>query len=583
MKHFTTIWNTFFTRFLKRKNLSFLLLLASAPLFSQTYHFASHGGGSKKDEFRDYKVDAAENSYVLLKYDADVTFGDDTYTNSSKNSVIVKYDSAGNQLMTKDIVAEWPNKMFGALGVSPEGVVVAAARTKTGTIDGHEVYGGNFIGKLGPDGNFEWVLQPVQKIDNANQFTEFRVTAIEVTSSDIYVAATADGKITLNGFLDPGYASDNTQSALLIKLDHAGTVLWIKNIPTPEVANHPTIDGGMDFILPSADGEHVYVAGKVGDGSYNPYEVAYVAKFKTDGSFQWLKKTSSSGADSWGIAEASNGDLVSGFGVGGAQVIDFGDGATLEASDEGWLGALVRFDKDGNVKTLKYLTDALYSDASNIGAQNMIRMYHVAVNQDDQAILLGEIVGTHKLKADLELTTTTGLVGASKDVALIVTDLDFNPLKAYANTGSNNEAGHRVVSLEDRIYSSGTYDSYSHPALGNMQPQFGDFTFTSAGNLDIFVARMSLTEEEESNPTAIKNSLEQSSLSVYPNPASEYAVITNNTSASHFVEVYSISGNLIQKVFVEGDSSVNLPVSSYKAGIYIIRSMHSTHKLIIRK
>jgi hypothetical protein len=57
-----------------------------------------------------------------------------------------------------------------------------------------------------------------------------------------------------------------------------------------------------------------------------------VAKFETDGTFLWVKKTSSPGVDSWGIAEASNGDLITGFGIGGAQVIDFGEGATLEAS-----------------------------------------------------------------------------------------------------------------------------------------------------------------------------------------------------------------------------------------------------------
>ena len=357
----------------------FTFFLVSTSVFAETYHFAAHGGGSNKEELLDFKIDDAENSYVLLKYDANVTFGDDSYSNPLKNSLIVKYDKDGNQLMTKDIVAEWSNAMFGAMGVSGEGIVVAAARTKSGTLDGHEVYGGNFIGKLGSDGNFEWILQPIENIEGARQFTGFSVTAIEVTRNDVYVAATANGKITLNGVADPGYSPQNVQSALLIKMDLTGNLLWIKNIPTPSVDNHPTIDGGMDHILPSADGQHIYVAGKFGDGSYNPYEVAYVAKFKTDGTFLWVKKTSTSGADSWGIAEASNGDLITGFGVGGAQLIDFGDGAQLEPSDTGWFGALARFDKDGNVKLINYVAGALYSDASNIGAQNMLRLYHLSV------------------------------------------------------------------------------------------------------------------------------------------------------------------------------------------------------------
>jgi hypothetical protein len=493
MKHLIMLKNILITFISKTNTCILTLSLISTSVSSETYHFASHGGGAKKEEFLDFKVDDAENSYVLLKYDTNVTFGNDTYSNKSKNSLIVQYDKNGNQLMTKDIVAEWPNNLFGAIGVSGDGNVVASSWTKSGTLDGHEVYGGHFIGKLGSNGNFEWVMQPIQTIDGARQFIDFRVTAIEVTQNEIYVAASANGKITLNGVTDPGYAFDNIQSAMLIKMDPAGTVHWIKQIPTPDVDNHPTIDGGMDHILPSADGQSIYVAGKVGDGSYNPYEVAYVAKFKTDGTFLWVKRTSSSGADSWGIAEASNGDLITGFGIGGAQVIDFGEGARLEASDTGWFGALVRFDKDGNVKTLKYVADALYNDFSNMGASNMLRLYHVTINQNDQAILMGQIVGTHSFKNGIETTSTPGLAGASKDAAIIICDLNFNPVEVVANTGGNNEWGRKCVSKGNKIYYSGEYDSFSHPFFGSFKPKFGEFTFESAGNQDIYVTSVSLS------------------------------------------------------------------------------------------
>ena len=493
MKHLVMLNNILITFISKISTCILTLSLISTSVSSETYHFASHGGGSKKEEFLDFKVDSAENSYVLLKYDSNVTFGNETYSHKSKNSLLVKYDKNGNQLMTKDIVAEWPNQMFGSIGVSPGGTIVAAARTKAGELDGHAVYGGTFIGKLGIDGTFDWVLQPIETIDRVRQFIAFRVTAIEVTQNDIYVAANANGKITLNGVTDPSYAHDNLHSALLIKMDLTGKVLWIKQIPTPDVDNHKSIGGGMDHILPSADGQSIYVAGKVGDGSYNPYEVAYVAKFQTDGTFLWVKRTSSSGSDSWGIAETSNGDLITGFGIGGAQVIDFGEGAKLEPSDTGWFGALARLDKNGNVKTLKYVTDAIYSDASNIGARNMLRLYHLTLNQNDQAILLGEIVGTHAFKNDLEISSASGLLGHSKDAVIIVCDLDFDPIEAYANTGGNNEWGRKCVSRGNKIYYSGEYDSYSHPFLGSYKPKFGEFTFDSAGNQDIYVTAVSLS------------------------------------------------------------------------------------------
>lgn len=483
------------------KQICFLtLFLIATSVFAQTYNFAVHGGGSKKEEFLDFAVDDAGNSYVLFQYDADVTFGDDTYTNASKNTLIAKFAENGDQLMTKDLVAGGTGAQFGAIGVSDSGLVVVGAGTKSGLLDGKKVYGGHFIGKLGPDGEFEWVKQPVEFDGGARQFNQFRVTAIAVTESEIYVAATANGTITFNGVTGPDYGVFNLQSALLIKMDLTGTVIWIQSIPTPDVDNHPTIDGGMDHILPSADGQHIYVAGKVGDGSINPYEVAYVAKFETDGTFSWVKRASSSGADSWGIAETSSGDLITGFGMGGAHLLDLGDGAQLEPSDTGYLGVLARLDKDGNVKTLQYVADALYSDVSSIGAQSFVRLYHVSVNQKSQVIIMGEMAGTHSFKNDIEVTSTPGLAGASKDVAIILTDLDFDPLAAFANTGGNNEWGRKSVSKGETIYFSGEYDSYRHPFYGVYQAQFGDFAFESAGNQDIYVASLTVAVSTPTPP-----------------------------------------------------------------------------------
>lgn len=69
------LYSHYLLTLLSKKKICFLILsLVSTSVFSETYHFAAHGGGSKKEEFLDFKVDDAENSYVLLKYDSNVTF-----------------------------------------------------------------------------------------------------------------------------------------------------------------------------------------------------------------------------------------------------------------------------------------------------------------------------------------------------------------------------------------------------------------------------------------------------------------------------------------------------------------------------
>ena len=213
---------------------------------------------------------------------------------------------------------------------------------------------------------------------------------------------------------------------------------------------------------------------------------------EVDGAFVWLRKTSSSGSDSWGITEASNGDVVTGFGVGGPQVIDFGDDAILDESPTGWLGALARFDKNGNVRALRYVSEALLVEGSSLTPSNMMRLHHVTLDLSDHVVLIGRTVGNHSLKNDIVLNSTSGLLGTSEDVAVVVCDLDFNPIEAHADTGSNNEAAHKGVVRNGKLYFAGEYESYSHPFLGNFGPQFGDHSFVSAGDQDIFVTSLGL-------------------------------------------------------------------------------------------
>lgn len=174
--------------------------------------------------------------------------------------------------------------------------------------------------------------------------------------------------------------------------------------------------------------------------------------------------------------------------VGGPQRIDFGSGPALEESEVGWFGALARFDKDGNLKKLIYVADALYNDNSNFGAQNLLSLHHLSVNAGDQVFLTGALVGSHAFKNNLETTSSSGLLGTSQDMAVIITDPEFNPVEVYADTGTNNEHGRKIANLGSTVYIAVEYDSYSHPFLGTYKPQFGDYTFDSAGNLDIFIA-----------------------------------------------------------------------------------------------
>ena len=56
----------------------------------------------------------------------------------------------------------------------------------------------------------------------------------------------------------------------------------------------------------------------------------------------------------------------------------------------------------------------------------------------------------------------------------------------------NNESAHKGFSKGDKLYFSGWYESFTNDFFGSFKPQFGEFTFESAGDQDIFVASLTV-------------------------------------------------------------------------------------------
>ncbi|HEY6162104.1 MAG TPA: T9SS type A sorting domain-containing protein [Bacteroidia bacterium] len=99
----------------------FFLLLISAPLFSQSFPWASQGGGSGNDAGYGISHDANGNTYVAGSYSATATFGSFTLSGNNgsfSNAFVAKYDASGNVVWAKK--GGTPNKNDGAYAIATD-------------------------------------------------------------------------------------------------------------------------------------------------------------------------------------------------------------------------------------------------------------------------------------------------------------------------------------------------------------------------------------------------------------------------------------------------------------------------------
>ena len=88
-----------------------------------------------------------------------------------------------------------------------------------------------------------------------------------------------------------------------------------------------------------------------------------------------------------------------------------------------------------------------------------------------------------------------------------------------------------------------------------------------------------------SNPIGIKQHDVFTSVSVYPNPASEMAIVSLNSAIAEdiTVSIYNTIGQLIstQKAkFVQGENKIELNTANFANGIYNIEFQSKSGKLV---
>jgi len=283
-------------------------------------------------------IDNLGNIYVTGTFDGtvDIDPGIGTFNltapGAGENTFILKLDNAGDFIWAKSF-AGIGNIKVRSIKTNSSGVYVTGDFQGTADFDpgigtfnvtaGSTTYDA-YIVKLDLNGNFEWVKNMAGASGRAGGRTLF------VNETEIYLSGSYSGTADL----DPGIGTSNFTSVggndiFILKMDISGNLTWVKGF------GGTLTDFSTEII---ADGTSVYLSGYFqGTVDFDPdsgvsnkttmgQNDAFISKFTSGGSFEWVKTYGSTGHDFANSITVSSSNLF----VSGSfeNTVDF-DGSSL--------------------------------------------------------------------------------------------------------------------------------------------------------------------------------------------------------------------------------------------------------------
>jgi hypothetical protein len=526
----------------------FLLISMSAPAVSaQEWEWAYSAGGSESDwgYANAIAVDAGGHAYVTGDFRGTATFGDVTLTSAGgQDAFVAKYASDGSVL--------WAHSAGGSQSDSGTGIAVDADGYAyvTGTFRGMAAFGDvtvvsvgekAFVAKYAPDGSVLWVR-------SADGSESSWGSAIAVNAAgNAYVTGAFRGTAT---FGDVTLTSAGEEDMFVAKYAPDGNVLWARSARGSESSwgDGIALDAaGNAYVTGELEGAAVF--GDVALTSAGKMDV-FVAKYSAAGEVLWARRAGGS-EYVWGTAiavEAGGNAYVTGVFEGTAA---FGNVTLTGAGD------LELF-------VAKYSPTGEVLWARRGGGTEEDRGSGIAVDAGGYAYVTGYFEGTADF-GDFTLESA-----GSADVFVAKYAPDGSALWARRAGGSESNWGSAIaVDAGLNAYVTGYIAGTS---------TFGDFTLTSEGLADVFVAKLNATSlSAEREPVNPRPPLFLSPL--WPNPVTRSATATLMAQAGlvHVrAEVFDALGRRVDVPF-EGalaggaPQEVGLDASRLAPGIYVLR------------
>jgi len=551
-----------------------LLVFALCPSLTKAqeipyFVWADDGKASESASGSGMVTDKAGNSYITGQYAGNGNFGNYQFisNNGSLDVFIIKYDNAGNMIWADTFGGPYSDNASGIAIDNDGNLYVTGYFYKTITIGDSIFYGRKnnvsdaFIVKISPAGKIIWARHA-----GGNNNCQSLAIATDNINKDIYITGLYSDSV---GFGDLSLVTSPIQNAVfLAKYNMNGNIIWVRK---GESSSYPqgravTVDNSGNVFMGGAYystltfSNYNLANSDAGDG--------FAVKYSSNGDFLWARSTGTTGGG-WvnGLATDKSGNLY----------------------ETGLFYTSIEI--DGHKVISQGQSDIFVEKYSTIG--NLLWVHGAGGISPDEgtALLVDKWNNVFFTGAISDLTAQTGIIkiGSADPKKSTTSSAGANSvfcqggygdicLSEIDSLGNQKWLIYMGGPLEDEGYGIGE-DSMGSIYLGGVIQSsvvLGNDSFNTGPYIGMFTAKLSY-DSIIPNPASIRpvQNFNESSFSIYPNPANDIIVLRSNfhestNSTITLKDAYGKTLYVQQKPIPAGIFNQSFNVSSLRSGIYFL-------------
>lgn len=502
-------------------------------------------------------------------------------TNGESDIYLAKYNNNGELIWVRTLI----DPSFTGLN-EERPTAICLDNNNNIYLTGFTMTKGFFVAKWNDTGVLQWTKY-FNDVQTNNVFTY----AIKFSNNSILIT----GFFNLTVDFNPSVNQSNLLTAFnndgfLLSLNENGNFQWVKQFLT----------NGAVFLtgLETDNNNNIFISGQfVGDVDVNPsssqtiisslsnsfgaISSSFIAKFDNSGNLIWTNHLEGDSDTDFVyslVKKDSNDNLVLASSFNG--VASFSTTTTLDTNFE-YISSLAKFDNGGNLLWADTIGKPVGASSGNSSIANM------KIDACDRIIISGEFTGNCNFSTVANQgNLTTEINDTDVFIAMYENSGTYNWVIPIAGLGTPTFVefnGYLPISIDNNnnLFISGSFRNtldFDPTAAGVLNITSNSITSGIAGT---FIAKYS-------NPIACNLGIESNNkkaMIIYPNPASEYFMIQNETSLSGIsINIIDVSGKIvISKDNIKSDEIII--ISDLNKGIYFVNitsdNFSKTEKLII--
>lgn len=523
---------------------------AQAPVFDQALYYK----GSNSSYILDVVTDMSGNTFAAGYFYGDLTLGQELLPGSpdfDEHAFVLKVNHAGELQWTRHITGQ--SRVYAMERDNSGNVYIAGFFRETLILNGvtYTAIGVNdiFVAKLNAQGNTVWFRQMGGSADEGNYYACSINDLARDQSGNIYFTgfftdslSFQSEKLTSLGRGDVVTGKLNSNGDLQWWTQAGGTYGGDCGLPNNDNGAGIAVDKDGAVYITGHYAFNLHIGGQVINANHNVD--IYVAKYDTDGNFEWAQ---SAGGLSWEMGTSLACDNAKNVYVSGhfKETFIVGGQTYTSVSQSG---------SQYDIFILKYDTEGNLVWARQEGATRSEYAYRLVTDYADNFYIAGTFDG----ETELADSSISGL--PSRCFIAKYNSAGVPQYLAHGGGAGNNPQALALDYNNDLVLGG---FATAHPSI---PLQFGNISVTPTGNY-LFLTRLN----DPVNSTFGLDKHSDLNFSLYPNPMLNEAQLQfqNPDAQPHTLLLFNIQGQLVQSW--PGISSGNYTIQrgQLPAGVYV--------------